>query len=84
MGIIRHANPGCYHLLPLGLRSIEKLTKIIDDEMKSIEAQKLAMPYLTNSDLWKRTGNNQFNRVTRSLKRFMIYQKFPIHSSQCP
>lgn len=56
MGIIRHANPGCYHLLPLGLRSVEKLTKIIDEEMQSIGAQKLALPYLTSSELWKKTG----------------------------
>ncbi|XP_044735731.1 probable proline--tRNA ligase, mitochondrial [Chrysoperla carnea] len=59
MGIIKPSNPGCYHLLPLGIRSIEKLTKLIELEMKTIDGQKIEMPLLTSAQLWQKTGRYQ-------------------------
>lgn len=56
LGIISPTNTGMYTLLPLGLRSLEKLIKIVDDEMESIDAQKLLLPNLTNTQLWKKSG----------------------------
>lgn len=56
LGIIKQANPGIFHYLPLGVRVLEKLTNIIDNEMATINAQKVILPYLINSNLWKQTG----------------------------
>ncbi|XP_072393861.1 probable proline--tRNA ligase, mitochondrial [Diabrotica undecimpunctata] len=56
LGIIQQSVPGCFHLLPLGLKSMEKLIKIIDDEMFKIGGQKLVFPTLTNSQLWQKSG----------------------------
>lgn len=56
LGIIKQASTGCYHLLPLGMRSLEKLIKIVDNELHKIDAQKVMLPSLTNSSLWKATG----------------------------
>lgn len=57
LGIIQQANPGCFHLLPLGLRSLDKLIKLIDHELQNIGGQKLILPTLVNKSLWKTTGN---------------------------
>ncbi len=44
-----------YILLPLALRSLAKIEGIIDDEMKKVGAQKVSMPLMLSSDLWKKT-----------------------------
>lgn len=56
LGLIQQANTGCYHLLPLCIRSLEKLTKFIDTEMNKINAQKMCFPYLINENLWHKSG----------------------------
>lgn len=56
LGIISSTSPGMYTLLPLGLRSLEKLIKIVDYEMESIDGQKLLLPSLTNTKLWEKSG----------------------------
>ena len=56
LGLVRQSCPGVYHLLPLGLRSLEKLVALIDGEMKAIGAAKMAMPILTPATLWRKTG----------------------------
>ncbi|XP_064625243.1 probable proline--tRNA ligase, mitochondrial isoform X2 [Lineus longissimus] len=55
-GIIAQAHSGTYHLLPMGLRALNKLKKVINDGMESIGAQELALPCLTPGDLWKTSG----------------------------
>ncbi|XP_072019571.1 probable proline--tRNA ligase, mitochondrial [Amphiura filiformis] len=55
-GLIQSAGPGTFHFLPLALRSLEKLIKLIDSTMGEIGAQKIAMPCLTKAELWKTSG----------------------------
>ncbi|KAF0487328.1 putative proline--tRNA ligase, mitochondrial [Gigaspora margarita] len=55
-GLIRQSSSGVYSLLPFALRSIEKIEKIIDQEMRNIGAQKLSLPILLSANMWKRTG----------------------------
>lgn len=56
MGVIRQACSGMYHYLPVGFRALEKLIALIDESMRAIGAVKLALPIVTPSDLWKRSG----------------------------
>ncbi|XP_020709473.1 probable proline--tRNA ligase, mitochondrial isoform X2 [Athalia rosae] len=56
VGIIKQASSGMYNLLPLGLRALDKLHALVDKEMEKIGAQKILMPHLTPSSLWKKTG----------------------------
>ncbi|RHZ59311.1 hypothetical protein Glove_364g53 [Diversispora epigaea] len=55
-GLIRQSSSGVYSLLPFALRSLEKLEKIVDQEMKNIGAQKLSLPILLSANTWKKTG----------------------------
>ncbi|XP_022904196.2 probable proline--tRNA ligase, mitochondrial isoform X1 [Onthophagus taurus] len=59
LGIIRQANSGCFHYLPLGIRALEKLKNLIDQHMQSIGAQKVACPTLIHTNLWERSGRIQ-------------------------
>ncbi|KAL4236757.1 prolyl-tRNA synthetase [Mactra antiquata] len=54
--ILFPCHSGAYNYLPLGLRALEKLTRLIDEEMQNIGAQKIAMPSMIKASLWKRTG----------------------------
>lgn len=60
-GIISLRSHGMFALLPLGQRVMMKLTKLIDEEMNRVGAQRLSLPLLTNGDLWKKTGKKYIN-----------------------
>jgi len=55
-GFIRPAASGTFLMLPLGMRVIDKLVRMIDEEMATVGAHKLSMPVLHPSSLWKKTG----------------------------
>ncbi|XP_025416331.1 probable proline--tRNA ligase, mitochondrial isoform X2 [Sipha flava] len=56
LGLIRQSANGLYHLLPLAQRSLDKLICIINKNMMDIGAQKISMPVLIQSSLWKKSG----------------------------
>ncbi|KAF7711799.1 probable proline--tRNA ligase, mitochondrial [Silurus meridionalis] len=55
-GLIHSSNPGCFYYLPAALRSMEKLVRLIDEEMQAIGGQKVDMPTLCGAELWKQSG----------------------------
>ncbi|KAH6583142.1 hypothetical protein BASA60_001612 [Batrachochytrium salamandrivorans] len=55
-GFIRQSSAGIYSYLPFGLRVLDKLEAIIDDEMQHIGGQKISLPCLLSSAPWKATG----------------------------
>lgn len=57
LGLIRQSANGLYHLLPFAQRSLEKLISIVNENMLAIGAQKMSMPILIQSSLWKKTGS---------------------------
>ncbi|KAG5850045.1 probable proline--tRNA ligase, mitochondrial [Anguilla rostrata] len=54
-GLIHPSNPGCYYYLPATVRAMEKLVRLIDQEMQGIGGQKLDMPSLCAAELWRRS-----------------------------
>jgi prolyl-tRNA synthetase len=55
-GFIRQVASGIYVMLPLGLRSIRKIERIVREEMDVSGAQELRMPILLPAEPWKATG----------------------------
>ncbi|MFO1130229.1 MAG: proline--tRNA ligase [Rickettsiales bacterium] len=55
-GLIRKVDKGLYTWLPIGLRIIEKIIKIIDTVMEKYEFQKIAMPCVQPASLWIESG----------------------------
>ncbi|KAJ2857654.1 hypothetical protein J3B02_000851 [Coemansia erecta] len=58
-GYIHQSSAGIYTLMPLAQRAMDKIERIIDDEMQSVGGQKLAMPTLLTPDNWIKTGRWQ-------------------------
>lgn len=55
-GFVRQVMAGVYTYLPLGLRVLNKISKIVREEMDAIGGQEVLMPILHPSALWKQTG----------------------------
>lgn len=66
-GLIRSCHPGSFAYLPLALRSIEKLNRLIDFHMEEIGAQKILLPTMTDGTLWKKSG--RWNLIQSELFR---------------
>jgi prolyl-tRNA synthetase len=55
-GYIRQLAAGLYIYLPLGLRVMEKINKILREEMNAIGVQEITMPVLHPAEVWQETG----------------------------
>lgn len=55
-GLIRQSSSGVYHLLPLGMRVLERLVRVVDHHMQAIGGSKMALPVLTPATHWKHSG----------------------------
>lgn len=55
-GFVRQVMAGVYTYLPLGLKVLQKISKIVREEMDEIGGQEVLMPLLHPSALWKQTG----------------------------
>ena len=58
-GMIRKVAAGIYTYLPLGLRSIQKLERIVREEMNRAGAVELSMPAIQPAELWMQSGRWQ-------------------------
>lgn len=55
-GMVRMLAAGIYSYLPLGIKVIQNIEKIVREEMDAIESQETLMSAMTPSELWKETG----------------------------
>jgi prolyl-tRNA synthetase len=55
-GMIRQVARGIYDLLPLGLRVVRKVERIVREEMDRAGAQEILMPAVCPAELWRETG----------------------------
>jgi prolyl-tRNA synthetase len=55
-GYIRQLAAGLYIYLPLGIRVIERIHRILREEMNAIGAQEIALPALHPAEIWQETG----------------------------
>ena len=55
-GFIRQLSAGLYSILPLGQRSILKITEVVREEMNRIGAQEFYLPALNPREIWEESG----------------------------
>ena len=68
-GLIRKLATGLYTWLPLGLRVLRKVEKIVRDEMEKTGALEVLMPGLQPAELWQETGRwDQYGAELARLK----------------
>ena len=55
-GFIEESVAGRYYFLPLGMRVMDKIMKLVEEEMNAAGAQKMVTPILHPLSLWKETN----------------------------
>jgi prolyl-tRNA synthetase len=55
-GLIRKVAAGIYNILPLGLRVMRKIERIVREEMDAAGGQEVSMPVVIPAELWERSG----------------------------
>ena len=55
-GMMRQASAGIYSWLPLGLRVLKNIERIVREEQDRAGAVELLMPTIQSSDLWVESG----------------------------
>ena len=67
-GYIRPVSAGIYSLLPIAKRIVDKIEKIIREEMNRIDGQEVLMPVVCSAELWQESG--RYQKVGAELLRF--------------
>lgn len=67
-GMIRQLSPGVYSILPLGLRTIRKIERIIREEMDAADGQEVELPVVHPAELWMESG--RWEQMGPELLRF--------------
>ena len=55
-GLVRQLAAGIYVYLPLGHRVIDKVNRVIREEMNAIGGQEISMPVLQPAEIWQQSG----------------------------
>jgi len=77
-GMIRQASAGIYSWLPLGLRVLKNIERIVRQEQDLAGAQEILMPTIQSADLWRQSGRYdaygpEMLRITDRHGRDMLY-----------
>jgi prolyl-tRNA synthetase len=68
-GMIRQVARGIYDLLPLGLRAVHRVERIVREEMDRAGAQEILMPAVIPAELWQESGRwDQYGKELLRLK----------------
>ncbi|KAL4872814.1 hypothetical protein BDV12DRAFT_161574 [Aspergillus spectabilis] len=76
-GFYRQAYSGVFHMLPLGLRVLDKLERLIDRHMQSLGASKVSLSSMSSQELWEQSGrltegSDIFRFLDRKETRFLL------------
>ena len=55
-GYIRKEAAGIYSFLPLAVRSLQKISRIVQEELNATGAQEVLLPTIQPAELWKESG----------------------------
>lgn len=55
-GLMKQSTSGIYSYLPLATRVLNNISKIVREEMESIDAVEILMPALQQAELWEESG----------------------------
>ncbi len=77
-GMIRQEAAGIYAFLPLGLRVLDKVCRIVREEQNRSGAIELLMPTIQSADLWRESSRyeaygKEMLRITDRHEREMLY-----------
>ena len=77
-GMIKKTSSGIYMYLPLGMKVLENIKKIVREEMNNIGSEEVLMPCLINEDVYQKSnrinafGNDMFSLSDRYDKKYVL------------
>ncbi|XP_017023187.1 proline--tRNA ligase isoform X3 [Drosophila kikkawai] len=89
LGLVKSGSNGTYQIMPMAQRSVDKLIGLVQSNMGLAGGQKISLPILTSTQLWKKTGRlegdiSEFYMVRdRSGKQFLMSPVNPRGGSNC-
>ena len=77
-GLVRQTSAGIYAWLPLGLRVLRNIERIVREEQNAAGAQEVLMPTIQPAELWKESGRyddygKEMLRIADRHEREMLY-----------
>ena len=77
-GLVRQTSAGIYAWLPLGLRVLRNVERIVREEQDAAGAQELLMPTIQPAELWRESGRyddygKEMLRITDRHERDMLF-----------
>jgi prolyl-tRNA synthetase len=77
-GLVRQTSAGIYAWLPLGLRVLRNIERIVREEQNAAGAQEVLMPTIQPAELWKESGRyddygKEMLRIVDRHEREMLY-----------
>ena len=77
-GMIKQESAGIYSWLPIGLKVLKKIEKIVREEQEKAGAIEILMPTLQSSELWGESGRydsygDEMLRITDRHSRTLVY-----------
>ena len=77
-GMIKQESAGIYSWLPIGLKVLKKIEKIVREEQEKAGAIEILMPTLQSSELWSESGRydsygDEMLRITDRHNRTLVY-----------
>jgi prolyl-tRNA synthetase len=77
-GMIRQSSAGIYSWLPLGLRVLKRIERIVREEQDRCGAQEILMPTIQPAELWRESGRyddygKEMLRIRDRHEREMLY-----------
>src|SRR5258708_12928055 len=77
-GMVRQSSAGIYSWLPLGLRVLKKVERIVREEQDRTGAQEILMPTIQPAELWRESGRyddygKEMLRIRDRHEREMLY-----------
>jgi prolyl-tRNA synthetase len=77
-GLVRQTSAGIYAWLPLGLRVLKNIERLVREEQNAAGAQEVLMPTIQPAELWKESGRyedygKEMLRITDRHDREMLY-----------
>ena len=79
-GMIIKNDSGIYTYLPIGLKVIKNIEKIIRSEMKKVKAEEVLMPSLINNEFFKLTNRDKLLEE----EMYEVYDRNNRHYALCP
>ncbi|XP_017861319.1 PREDICTED: probable proline--tRNA ligase, mitochondrial [Drosophila arizonae] len=78
LGLVKSGSNGTYQIMPIAQRALDKCINLVQRNMQEAGGQKISLPVLTPTQLWKKTGRldgdiSEFYMVRdRSGKEFLM------------